>query len=1334
MNFHGFTPDSFEQLIRALSLKIFGPGVTVFGNGPDGGREATFKGIVPYPFPSTDVWSGYGVIQAKFKEKLEGTKRDQTWAAQQLIAELKQWKKSTKRKPKPDYFIYCINVELSSAKNGGREKLEEIFKLHTPKLGLKGFAIWDANQLIGYVNSNSGIRNRFRTLFTPGDLLAQLADTLAKVPNSEAILYSYLCRELSADEDAKLSQAGDRSEDRIRLAKVFVDLPSSSKRGTEAEEELDEEEDERPGSLDLLLHSAARKLDPLALHEQNERADRDIRENSLYARFVFLGGPGSGKSTLGQFLAQIHRSALLDRRSQHRLEPKVKEIIREVKQRCHEEGAKWPVTPRYPFRIDLNAFAKALARQGSQISTLSQYLRANLSQDCPISHDDLRDWLSAFPSLLILDGLDEVPSSSNRREVVSAIQSFLNEAREAEADLMVVASSRPDGYANEFADDEVAHRYLIPMSKERALGCAQRYVDAKITSTGEQRAREAMVILTTAINNPLIAKLMRSPLQVTFMVTVVAASGKPSDSRWQLFNDYYRIIYERELHKAVRPFDKVLNERRQDIDALHQKVGFILQGRAELSGNTQADLSNIEFEGMVSKCLSENGLDTDELETEMQMILGAANLRLVFLTSRTPGRLSFDVRSLQEYMAAACMTNTDINKIIRTLEIISYSNYWRNTLLFAIGRFFVEPQLRDHRNKIRLLCDDLNRREGIAPSVKAGSFLALEILESGTVGNVPLIARSLADCSLDLLGMAISGGEISRRFAHVYSPPMEAEYKLNINIWLGQAEPEKTYLAWMLVLHLRKKDVEWAALLAAQQWPNSIELAWNLLTRWINEHEFYEFSETLGYSLDVAETAIAEYLVPRVEPYRISEFGGSIKIHDSNPDAIWIQRASEWIFGTSNLFMSELRLAGVLSNYFLWFVGLPTERERDFFSAISDISSYEEVANGWKLLNIFSEFYLAPSAETLARSIETVFELEDPYSVQIYINRLSWPLQCCLKAAWANNNFTSVVAEIRRGDFGDILTWRNYEEALQNFGVNIEDLPTPIFQACPILTDGITRITPGATDYSNASDVTVGMFEVFMQAESPFTRSNLAWMIVFFAKMTSTLQSLSPTKILNDLLCAREDWDGQMLLAGNEFVSITSTDWYELFDAYGNLPDLQFGRFGWRLEKTDFRFYQNAYSDNPARKGILRLAAHICARGGIISWTFTESLSISTDVSQNLFYEILIRIADPKLKDVDADFLAECVPDILARQLDPICADLIVAALESHARRNPLLVRVLTQVILHLPFHRTDLGQRCANLQRRISASTPSGFSERVLSDLGLPSIGGSFENSSGEY
>lgn len=48
-NLAGLSTRSFEQLIQAIALKVVSPGVVVFGDGPDGGREATFNGLTRYP-------------------------------------------------------------------------------------------------------------------------------------------------------------------------------------------------------------------------------------------------------------------------------------------------------------------------------------------------------------------------------------------------------------------------------------------------------------------------------------------------------------------------------------------------------------------------------------------------------------------------------------------------------------------------------------------------------------------------------------------------------------------------------------------------------------------------------------------------------------------------------------------------------------------------------------------------------------------------------------------------------------------------------------------------------------------------------------------------------------------------------------------------------------------------------------------------------------------------------------------------------------------------------------------------------------------------------------
>jgi hypothetical protein len=62
----GLSARSFEQLVQSLATKVLGIKVQVFGDGPDGGREATFDGRVPYSTGAAS-WDGYGVIQAKFR-------------------------------------------------------------------------------------------------------------------------------------------------------------------------------------------------------------------------------------------------------------------------------------------------------------------------------------------------------------------------------------------------------------------------------------------------------------------------------------------------------------------------------------------------------------------------------------------------------------------------------------------------------------------------------------------------------------------------------------------------------------------------------------------------------------------------------------------------------------------------------------------------------------------------------------------------------------------------------------------------------------------------------------------------------------------------------------------------------------------------------------------------------------------------------------------------------------------------------------------------------------------------------------------------------------------
>lgn len=1311
MNFQGFSPDSFEQFIRALALKVIGPGVTIFGNGPDGGREAVFEGKVSFPSPPENMWDGYGVLQAKFKEKLETTQKDQQWAKSQLETELEKWVENDKRKPKPAYFIFCTNVELSSATNGGKDIINQVFNDYKDKIDLKDFVIWDANQLTGYVDGYAEIRQRFECFFTPGDLLAAIAKKLSKAVNPDSVLTAYLCKELLADEDAKLSQAGDRSEDRIRLANVFVDLPVADELDFETEDQHFFNQS-RPSSLQELLHASAFKLDPLALEEYRQASNNQKqKEKRIYGRFVFLGGPGSGKSTIGQFLAQIHRAALLDRREPLRVELKVKNIIKEIKARC--EQVFWPATPRYPFRIELNAFAKALAKK--EVNTLSAYLRRHLSQDEELSHQDLREWLGLFPWLLILDGLDEVPSSSNRSEVIAAIRNFLNEARDVEADLMIVASSRPDGYAGEFDDDEVAHKYLQPLSKEQALACAQRYVNAKTASKGDQRAKEAMETLTHAVDNPLIAKLMCSPLQVTFMVTVVAASGKPSDSRWQLFSDYYRIIYERELQKAVPPFDVALSERRSDIGTLHHRVGFILQGRAESSGETQADISIAEFESLVIDCLEENGLSKSELENQKELIIGAANQRLVFLTSRTPGRLSFDVRSLQEYMAAACLTNNaDSDVIIQRLKTIAHSAYWRNTLLFAIGRFFVDEHLRSQRDKIRLFCEDLNYGDNDHAQTKLGSYLALEILESGIIGNMPLIIRSLTTCALKLLAHPISAsGNLVSTLANIYSISVENEFQTEIDVWLGQQSIKRSLSAWMLVLHLEKKDVTCVTASIAKHWPQKPSDTAFMLSNWFQQKQKID-----DFDLDRVERLIPNLSFKECDDHLFSKFW-EYQTHDT-----WFRPVVFWWLG----FQFELKLLINSSESGITLKFISTSYGSSFvdFKAIKSLSLEQSLNTDWQLLMGIVDYYLEPSIPHLADALEHIAEASEPEIWSFLARKSPWPLAVHLWKATTKTELITFAQQIRTGKFGDPSQWLTLETRWKNNGISFEELINPLFSSELTLVEVIEGYKVSSRENKIISLSALNhMAKYLADTTCNNIKNKILDIIGFYGTCKGILNSLDPNLLKSNIIFSEKHWgDRRFIIKLEQLNHELLSEFIEFYDCFGQLPKLFFLQQDWEIENVPLEQILNAFAEDSKKLGLLRLAGFWCAAGRHAA--IKPAVLFPLEKFQEAKYQLaamLVRMSQRDLLVSEAGQMVGQLAFVTGENGEPQAFEILVSALENHAKETIGLEIILKRLLEIMPDDKWQLRARADTLRQTLLEAKPSGFDEAKLKKMNLPLI-----------
>ncbi|MEV4513792.1 hypothetical protein AB0K00_33135 [Dactylosporangium sp. NPDC049525] len=178
--------DGFEQLSQALALCVFGPGTKVFGDGPDGGREATFDGKVPYP-SSAEPWNGYGVVQTKYKARIGTATENATWFLQQVRAEMDAWTDPTKRRVRdgrqPQYLVFITNVPLSSTPGtGGKDKVAALVREYLARLPLLDLAVWDADQCSRLLDLYPELRKAFAGLTTANEVMHELIRQLRERP------------------------------------------------------------------------------------------------------------------------------------------------------------------------------------------------------------------------------------------------------------------------------------------------------------------------------------------------------------------------------------------------------------------------------------------------------------------------------------------------------------------------------------------------------------------------------------------------------------------------------------------------------------------------------------------------------------------------------------------------------------------------------------------------------------------------------------------------------------------------------------------------------------------------------------------------------------------------------------------------------------------------------------------------------------------------------------------------------------------------------------------------------------------------------------------------
>ena len=461
-------------------------------------------------------------------------------------------------------------------------------------------------------------------------------------PDPESLRHAYLQWIMGQTGQLSLTgidpKAASDAESRLHLGAVYTALLTQT-----------QEHD-----LDLTQRPAGRRLSALAQLNQHQH-------------LVLLGDPGSGKSTFVNFVAWcLAGEALGDANAN------LQQLTRPLPDNNGQDAKEpqnWTPGPLLPVRVflrDLAARALPQAGEPAYASHLWDFVTQELktaSLSAYLPH--LQEALRQPGGLLLLDGLDEVPSADDRRlQIRQMVDSFVT----AFPHCRVLVTSRTYAYQKQ--------NWRLPGFQETVLapfteGQIRRFVERWYAHIGTLRnlsstdAQGRAELLKRAIfASDRLSALAERPILLTLMASLHAwRGGTLPEKREALYADTVDLLLDWwESPKLVvdrqgnpLPGEPSLAEwlkvDRERVRALLERLAFMVHSRQpELVGT--ADIPEADLiTGLLN--ISQNP------DLRPARLVEYLSQRAGLLLPRGVGIYTFPHRTFQEYLAACYLTGPD---------------------------------------------------------------------------------------------------------------------------------------------------------------------------------------------------------------------------------------------------------------------------------------------------------------------------------------------------------------------------------------------------------------------------------------------------------------------------------------------------------------------------------------------------------------------------------------------------------------------------------------------------------------------------------------------------
>lgn len=748
--FEALGDERFQQLCQSLIAAEF-PNATCYPVGmPDGGRDAV---------------AGEGknaqsiIFQVKYVRD-PSTKE----AREAVLSAIKSEAEKVKRlKARGAVAYYLItNVGGTSHLNSG--SMDKAQDLLSAEFDLPAYCWWRSD-IEARLNIHSQIKWSFIELIKGGDILARLVSAESKAEvDARRTVESYVSLQWVRDSQLKFKQVDLENA----ILRLFTDVPvrisgASSEGGGWASFRAQLEQYGIPWSHEFDVSSSQRRIIVGAMR---------MLVNSGFSNdhdcVVLEGAPGQGKSTVSQYLCQVHRLLLLNKESDLRL----------VSQDCI------PIDLRIPFRIDIRDYATWLQGKNpfsenysdplppETSLVLEKFIVAQVSRftGASFSVEDLR-WISSNSKILIvLDGFDEVADVGVRKRIVAEVNEAAVRMKHGSLSCQIIVTSRPTAFANSpgFPRDKWEYMELLPLSRESMMSYAERWLDAR--GADPREVREMKNALRESLVHAHVRDLAKNPMQLSILLALMNAQGTSlPNKRTALYDKYIDVFLNRESEKS-----EIIRHRRDLILQIHGYMAWVLQVDAENKG--AGNIKSDELRTVVRQYLENRGYEMDALD---DLFLGVTE-RVVALVSRVQGTYEFEVQPLREYFAARYIYDSApyVTAALDSggtkpdrLRALTGNFFWRNVARFYAG-CYTSGELASLVEGIRDLDDDKSF-SGCAYSLRLG----FEFLTDYVFSSQPRLAENMVDPLSDRDLLAIFASILSIYSARTHIVPEGAARK-----------------------------------------------------------------------------------------------------------------------------------------------------------------------------------------------------------------------------------------------------------------------------------------------------------------------------------------------------------------------------------------------------------------------------------------------------------------------------------------------------------------------------------------------------------------------------